>query len=109
MLDQEHAEGRQLGDLMTTEPAPGPFLRQDPLPLGAPLRPPLLTGLRRILRRRLGTRPRVLPRLLLKPPQAISMPLHLSSQIQHELHARLPAGVIDRLRLSALHTTKIRR
>ena len=95
--------------LLPARLALGALPGQQLLRLRTRLRTPLLTRLRRILRRRLRTRPRVPPRLLLQPPQAILDVLHPSSQLENELDARLPAGVIDRLRLSALHTTKIRR
>jgi hypothetical protein len=36
-------------------------------------------------------------------------PLHRFREIEHELHAHIPAGVIDRLRLGTVHAPKIRR
>jgi hypothetical protein len=78
------------------------------LGLRARLRPPLLTRLRRILRRRLGARARVLPSLLLEPLQSIIVLLNPDREIQNELHTRLTTRVINRLRLGALHTCKIR-
>jgi hypothetical protein len=101
----------------TRAPVPRPAARRAPRALPAQqllrlrtrLRTPLLARPGRILRRRLRTRPRVLPRLLLQPPQLILEPLHPSSQIENELDACLPPGVIDRLRFRAIHATKIRR
>jgi hypothetical protein len=157
MLDHDHADRRQLSDLMTTAPATAPALilaeltaaattrvrividdlidlvlgrepatraampllparlalgtipGQQLLRLRARLRTPLLTRLRRILRRRLRARARVLTGLRFQPPQPLLKPLHPRSEIEHELHADLPAGVIDRLSLGTIHSPKIRR
>src|SRR5207245_1641383 len=72
------------------------------------LRPPLLTRLRWILRRRLGARPRVLTTLSLQTTQPLIHLPHPRSEIENELHTRLTPRVIDRLRLCALHDCKIR-
>src|SRR5271166_327104 len=79
------------------------------------LRPTLLTSLRRIRRRRPRARPRVLAKLLLKPPDPPLKPLALTAeplyrprQLHEHLNAALPSRVIDRLRLGAVHTPKIR-
>ena len=72
------------------------------------LRPPPRARLRRIHRRRPGTRPRVLTRLSLQPGQPLLELLHPSSKINNELHAYLTPRVIDRLRLGTVHNRKIR-
>ena len=72
------------------------------------LRPPLRARLGRIGRRRLGTRTRVLTRLLLQAPQPILVLLNPAGQLENELNTRLTPRVIDRLRLRAVHTCKIR-
>ena len=72
------------------------------------LRPTLLTRLRRIRRRRLRTRARVPARLLLQPPEPLLEQLNRGREIKDELHARLTARVIDRLRLTTIHDCKIR-
>ncbi len=72
------------------------------------LRTPLRPGLRRIGRRRLGTRARVLTRRSLQTTQPLLQLPHPGSEIENELDTYLSAGVIDRLRLRALHTCKIR-
>jgi hypothetical protein len=71
-------------------------------------RSPLSPRLRRIHRRRLGTRARVPARLLLKPLQSILMLLKPRNEIENELDTRLTPRVIDRLRLHTLHARKIR-
>ena len=76
--------------------------------LRARLRTSLRPRLRRILRRWLGTRARVLPSLLLKPLQPILMLTDPVGEIENELNTRLTPRVIDRLRLHAVHTCKIR-
>jgi hypothetical protein len=53
------------------------------------LRPPLRARLRRIRRRRLGTRPRILTRLLLQPLQTILVLLNPTREIENDLHTRL--------------------
>ena len=78
------------------------------LRLRARLRPPLRPRLRRIRRRRLGTRARVLTRLRLQPLKPLLVLLNPRGEIENELNTRLPARVIDRLRLGAVHTRKIR-
>ena len=75
----------------------------------ASLRAALLTRRGRILRRRLRTRPRISARLILKPPDPLLEPLNRRRKLQKNLHARLPARVIDRLCLTTIHTAKIRR
>src|SRR5438128_511198 len=125
MLDHDHANRRQLRDLVAPEPPPRLALivselaaapttsirividdlidlilrRQLPpraamprlatsltlstqqlLSLRPGLRPTLLTSLRQIRRRRLGAVTRVLPRLLLQPPQPLLKPLDLLGQ-----------------------------
>ena len=82
----------------------------------ARFRPTLLTGLRRIRRRRPGTRPRVLAKLLLQPPNPPlqlltpgAQALHRPRQLEDHLNATLPPRVVDRLGLRAVHTPKIRR
>jgi hypothetical protein len=92
---------------LPTSPTPLPLPHQL-LRLRARLRPPLRTCLRRIHRRRLGTRTRVLPRLLLEPIQPIPVLLNPARQLENERNTRLTPRVIDRLRLGALHTCKIR-
>ncbi len=74
----------------------------------ARLRPALLTRLRRTHRRRLGTRPRVLTRLLLEPLQPILVLRKPAREIENELDTRHTPCVIDRLRLGAVHACKIR-
>jgi hypothetical protein len=156
MLGEDHADRRQLGDLMATEPPTRPLLLscelsaapaarireviddlihlirrpvlttsatvsglstrltaltlppRELLRLPPRLRPPLLTRSRRILRRRLGTRTRVLPSLLLQPPQAILVLRNAVREIENELNTRLTPRVIDRLRIGAVHACKIR-
>jgi Glutamate-cysteine ligase family 2(GCS2) len=76
--------------------------------LRARLRTSLRPRLRRILRRWLGTRARVLPSLLLKPLQPILVLLKPAREIENEPNTRLTPRVIDRLRLHAVHTCKIR-
>jgi hypothetical protein len=56
--------------------------------LRARLRTSLRPRLRRILRRRRGTRARVLPSLLLKPLQPILMLLKAAREIDYELNTR---------------------
>ena len=72
------------------------------------LRPPLRTRLRRIRRRRPRTRTRILPRLLLQPPQPLLVLHDPACQLEDELDTRLTPRVIDRLRLGAVHACKIR-
>jgi hypothetical protein len=55
----------------------------------ARLRPPLCPRFRGIHRRRLGTRARILPRLLLKPLQSIIVLLNPGREIENELNTRL--------------------
>jgi hypothetical protein len=136
MFGHDHADRRQLGDLMATEPPARPALpiieptsasatririMIDDLihliprlefatrtampglptslaPLALPahqlfglrtrLRSPLRSRFGRIHRRRPGTRARVLPRLLLEPPQPIPVPLNPSREIKNELNTR---------------------
>ena len=78
------------------------------LRLRARLRPPLSTRLRRIHRRRPRAHARVLASLLLEPLQPIPVLLNHSREIKNELNTRLTTRVIDRLRLHAVHTCKIR-
>ena len=87
----------------------GALPTQQLLRLRARLCTPLLPRLGRIRGRRHRTRPRVPPRLLLQPPQPILELLNPSGEIEDELHAHPPPGVVDRLGLGAVHTTKIRR
>ena len=94
---------------LTARFALGALPPQQLLRLCARLGPPLLTRLGWILRRRFRTRPRVLPHLTLQPSQPLLKPLNPSGEIEHELHAHIPAGVIDRLGLGTLHGAKIRR
>ena len=75
---------------------------------GSAIARPLRPRLRRIGRRRLGTRPRILTRLLLQPLQTIPVLLDLARQLENELDTRLAPRVIDRLRLSTVHARKIR-
>ena len=106
-----------LGPQLTTR-TPMPELPTSLAPLALPahpllgprtrLRPPLSARLRRILRRRLRTRARILPRLLLHPPQPILVLLDPARQLENELNTRLTPGVVDRLRLGTIHTCKIR-
>src|ERR1700733_12906233 len=72
------------------------------------LRPPLRSRLRRIHRRRPGTRARILPRQLLQPPQPILDLLNPRGQLANELNTRNTPRVVDRLRLGTIHTCKIR-
>jgi hypothetical protein len=76
------------------------------------LRPRLRTPLRarfgRILRRRLRTRARILPPLLLQPPQPLLVLLDPARQLENELNTRLTPRVIHRLRLGTIHACKIR-
>jgi hypothetical protein len=53
------------------------------------LRSPLSARLRGIRRRRARARARILPRLLLQPPQPILMPLNPGRQLENELNTRL--------------------
>jgi hypothetical protein len=151
VLDQQHADRRQLGDLVASEPAAwapliltdlvaaaparrrvvrddlidlilgreptactavtllrsrlarGAIAGQQLLGLRARLRAPLLTRPGRILRRRHRTHPRIPSRLLLQTTNSLSQQLHRLGQLQHELDAPLPPGVVDRLGLAALH------
>ena len=139
IFGHDHADRRQLGDLVATEPPARPALRIieptsasatririviDDLihlilglefatrtampglatslaPLGLPahqllgfrtrLRSPLSARLRRIHRRRLGTRARILPHLLLQPPQPIIVLLDPARQLENEVNTRLTA------------------
>ena len=148
MLGHDHADRRQLGDLVATEPSARPALliiepppasaarirvviddlihlilrlelaTRTPMPglptraralalpahqllrLRTRLRPPLRARLRRIGRRRLGTRARILTRLLLQPPQPILVLLDPARKLENELNTRLTPRVIDRLRLA---------
>ena len=116
LVDLILAGERPAGALMPglpTRSAPLPIPRQQLLRLRPRLRPPLLTRLRRILRRRPRPGTRTLPRPLLKPPDALlqqqrlrGQPLHRRGQLKDDLDATLPARVIDRLRLRPLHTTQ---
>jgi hypothetical protein len=156
MLGHDHADRRQLRELMATEPPPRMpllggklaatpaarlrividdlihlILRPEPAPrapmprltahlalltlpahqllsLRARRRPPLSPRLRRIPRRRSRTRARILPRLLLQPPQPILMLLNPGRQLENELNTCLPPRVINRLRLDTIHDCKIR-
>jgi hypothetical protein len=83
------------------------------LRLRARFRAPLGTRLRRILRRRLRAVARALPRLLLQAPDPLlqphpqqRQPLHRRRQLHDHPNAALTPRVIDRLRLSPLHTNK---
>jgi hypothetical protein len=78
------------------------------LRLRARLRSPLSARLRRIHRRRRRTRARVLPCLLLQPPQPILVLHDTARQLENELNTRLTPRVIDPLRLSTVHACKIR-
>jgi hypothetical protein len=137
MLDHDHADRRQLADLVATEPTARPALpiikptpasatrirvviddlihlilrlelaTRTPMPelptslaalpvpphqllrLRARLRTPLRPRLRRIRRRRLGTRARVLASLLLEPLQPILMLLKPAREINNELDTPL--------------------
>jgi hypothetical protein len=82
---------------------PHQFLR-----LRARLRTPWRPRLRWSLRRRLGTRARVLASLLLQPPQPILMLRKPAREIENELDTRLTPRVIDRLPLRSVHAGKIR-
>ena len=64
------------------------------LGLRASLRPPLRPRLGRIRRRRLRTRARILPRLLLQPPQPTVVQLNPARQLEDELDTRLAPRVI---------------
>ncbi len=70
----------------------------------------LLAGLRRIGGRWLGAVSRALPDLLFKPLdprlEAGDPALVARRQLDHELDARLAAGVVDGLRLGALHAPR---
>jgi hypothetical protein len=70
--------------------------------------PAAATRLGRILRRWLGARARVLASPLLEPLQAILVLRKTAREIKNELDTRLTPRVIDRLRLRAVHTCKIR-
>jgi hypothetical protein len=59
------------------------------LGLRARLRTPLRPRFRRIRRRWRRARTRILPRLLLKPPQPIIVLLNPASEIKNALHTRL--------------------
>jgi hypothetical protein len=85
-----------------------PLAPRELLSLLARLRPPLLTRFRWILRRRPGTRTRILPSLLLQPLQAILVLRKAPREIKNELNTRLTPRVIDRLSLSTVHDCKIR-
>src|SRR5450756_447804 len=88
-------------------------LHQQLLRLGPGLGATLLTCLGRIGRRRLGARARIRPRPLLQPSdpilQASDLALIARRQLKQELDARLTTSVVDGLRLSALHTPRVRR
>ncbi len=71
-------------------------------------RTPLRPRLRWIHRRRPGTRARVLTRLLLQSLQPILVLHKPIREIENELNTRLTPRVINRLRLRAIHTRKIR-
>jgi hypothetical protein len=97
---------------MTALPA---RLTQHLLGLHPRLRTALLTRRRRIRRRRLRTIARALTSLLLQLAHPLLKPrvrnaqlVKRPRQLENELHAALPARVVDRLRLAALHTPKIR-
>ena len=155
MLGHDHADRRQLADLVATEPPARPALpnieptsasatrlrvviddlihlilgpqltTRTPMPglptslaalafsayqflgLRASLRPPLRPRLRRIHRRRRGTRARILACLLLEPPQPILVLLNPAREIENELNTRHTPRVINRLRLGAIHACKI--
>src|ERR1019366_7327315 len=92
--------------------APPPALRPDFRLRGRPSTP-LPPRLPRILRRRLRTVTRTPTRLLLQTPDPLlqprpqhSQPLNRRRQLQDHLDATLPPRLIDRLRLSPLHTNK---
>ena len=78
------------------------------LGLRSRLRTPLRPRLRRITRRRLGTRTRILTRRSLQTTQPLLQQLHPGSEINKELDAHLPTSVINRLRLRTFHVRKIR-
>ena len=106
MLGTQLTTGTPMSELptgLTTLPLPHQLLR-----LCARLRTPLRPRLRRIHRRRLGTRTRVLTRLLLKPPQPILVLRKPPREIETELHTRLTPCVKDRLRVGAVHACTIR-
>jgi hypothetical protein len=95
--------------LLATSPPLGlATLGQQLLGLRARLRPPLLTRLRWILRRRPRTGPRVLARLRLQATQPLLEPLNPTRQLEDELNTRLAPRIIDRLRLDSIHPNKIR-
>ena len=106
-----------LGPQLATRTAM-PWLATSLAPLGLPahqllglrtrLRTPLRPRLRRILRRRLRARARILPRLLLEPLQSILVLSDPVGEIENEPDTSLTPRVIDRLRLRAVHTRKIR-
>jgi hypothetical protein len=93
---------------LATRLAPQTFLARQLLRLRSRFRSALLPRLRWIRRRRLGTRARVLPCLLLQPLQAIRVLPNLGSETNNELDTRLTPRVINRLRLRTLHDRKIR-
>lgn len=103
-------------ELATRTPMPGLSTRLAALPLPTlellrlrpRLRTALLPRLRRIQGRRLGTRPRVLTRMLLQPLQPIRVLPNLRSETENKLDTRLTPRVINRLRLHAIHARKIR-
>jgi hypothetical protein len=102
--------------LTTSTPMPGlptsrpalAFPAHQFLRLRARVRTPLRPRLRRIRRRRLGTRTRVLASPLLEPLQPILVLRKPAREIDNELNTRLTPRVIDRFRLRAVHTCKIR-
>src|SRR4051794_23225689 len=65
------------------------------LGLRAGLRTPLRPRLRRIHRRRRGTRARISPGLLLQPPQPILVLLNPAREIENDLNTRLTPRVIN--------------
>jgi hypothetical protein len=67
------------------------------------LRTSLRARLGRILSRRLRTRARILPRLLLQPPQPILVLLDPPRQLKDEIDTRLTPQVVNRLRLDTIH------
>jgi hypothetical protein len=156
VLGPDHADRRQLSDLVATEPAARPALAiiepastiaallrividdlidlilRAQLTTGTPVprltaslallalathqllrlrtrfRTPLRPRLRWIHRRRPGARARVLTCLLLQSLQPILVLLEPANQIENELNTSLTPRVINRLRIDAIHTRKIR-
>ena len=73
------------------------------------LRPALRPRLGRILRRRTRRVPRIPAQLLLQPSDPLLQSHHRTRQAENHLNTTLPPRVVNRLRLGAVHTPKIRR